>query len=103
MALTTQLSSDGSSLTISINGRFDFNLYKDFRDAYEGGLTKGNNINFIINLSQTEYMDSSALGMLLVLKERTGGEDATVVLKNCNKEIKNILSISNFDKLFPIE
>ncbi len=102
MALTTQLSNDGSSLTISITGRFDFNLYKDFRDAYEGGLEKGN-IKFIINLSQTEYMDSSALGMLLVLKERIGGGDSAVVLKNCNKEIKNILSISNFDKLFSIE
>ncbi len=101
MALTTQLSSDGSSLTISINGRFDFNLYKDFRDAYENVLTKGN-IKFIINFSQTEYMDSSALGMLLVLKERTGG-DSSVVLKNCNKEIKNILSISNFDKIFTIK
>ncbi|VAW88345.1 hypothetical protein MNBD_GAMMA17-1399 [hydrothermal vent metagenome] len=102
MALTTKLSSDGSSLTISINGRFDFNLYKDFRDAYENVLTKGN-VKFIINLSQTEYMDSSALGMLLVLKERTGGENSSVVLKNCNKEIKNILSISNFDKIFTIE
>ncbi len=102
MALTTQLSSDGSSLTISINGRFDFNLYKDFRDAYENALTKGN-VKFTINLSQTEYMDSSALGMLLVLKERTGGGNSSVVLKNCNKEIKNILSISNFDKIFTIE
>ncbi|MBL1261608.1 MAG: STAS domain-containing protein [Thiotrichaceae bacterium] len=102
MALTTQLSRDGTSLTISINGRFDFNLYKDFRDAYESTLSKGN-IKFIINLSQTEYMDSSALGMLLVLKERTGGGETAITLKNCNKEIKNILSISNFDKLFTIE
>ncbi len=102
MALTTQLSSDGSSLTISINGRFDFNLYKDFRDAYENALTKGN-VKFIINFSQTEYMDSSALGMLLVLKERAGGGESSIVLKNCNKEINNILSISNFDKIFTIE
>ena len=102
MAITTQLSSDGTTITISINGRFDFNLYKDFRDAYENGLTKGST-RFIINLSQTEYMDSSALGMLLVLKERNGGENSSIVLKNCNKEIKNILSISNFDKLFSIE
>jgi len=102
MTLTTQVSNDGHIVTISINGRFDFNLYKDFRDAYETGLNKGN-IKFIINLSQTEYMDSSALGMLLVLKERTGGDNSSIVLKNCNKEIKNILSISNFDKLFSIE
>ena len=102
MSLTTQLSNDGSMITISINGRFDFNLYKEFRDAYEVALNKGNS-KIVINLAQTEYMDSSALGMLLVLKERTGGENSSVVLKNCNREIKNILSISNFDKLFTIE
>ena len=102
MALTTQLSNDNTSLTISINGRFDFNLYKDFRDAYEDGLKKGN-LRFIINLAQTEYMDSSALGMLLVLKERSGGDNSSVTLTNCNKEIKNILTISNFDKLFTIK
>jgi len=102
MTLTTQISNDGNTFTISINGRFDFNLYKDFRDSYEASLNKGN-IKFIIDLSQTEYMDSSALGMLLVLKERTGGDNSSIALKNCNKEIKNILSISNFDKLFSIE
>jgi len=102
MAVTTQLSNDGTTTTITINGRFDFNLYKDFRDAYESGLNSGNT-KFIVNFSKTEYMDSSALGMLLVLRERTGGDNAQVSLTNCNKEIRNILSISNFDKLFTID
>lgn len=102
MPLKTQLSNDGSSTTISINGRFDFTLYKDFRYAYESGLNKGC-ANFTINLSQTEYMDSSALGMLLVLKDRSDHENISVTIKNCNKEIKNILAISNFEKLFTIE
>ncbi len=102
MAVTTQSSNDGSTITISIDGRFDFTLYKDFRDAYEAGLNKGSS-SFIINLAQTEYMDSSALGMLLVLKDRTDSDNSSVTIKNCNKEIKNILTISNFDKLFSIE
>lgn len=102
MTVTTKLSNDGSTTTISICGRFDFNLYKDFRDAYESGLNAGNT-RFIINFSQTEYMDSSALGMLLVLRERTGGDNSLISLTHCNKEIKNILSISNFDKLFTID
>lgn len=102
MALTTQQSNDKSTTTITICGRFDFNLYKGFRDAYEEGLNNGN-AHFIINFAQTEYMDSSALGMLLVLRERCGGDSASIHLTNCNSEIKNILAISNFDKLFKID
>lgn len=102
MALTTQQSSDKSTTTITISGKFDFNLYKSFRDSYEDALNNGNN-NFVINFSQTEYLDSSALGMLLVLRERCGGDNASIHLTNCNSEIRNILAISNFDKLFKID
>ncbi len=102
MPLTSQPSQDGSTVTISIDGNFDYTLYKGFRDAYQEGLNSGIT-KFILNLSKTEYMDSSALGMLLVLKDRAGHENITVSIKNCNKEIKKILAISNFEKLFPIE
>lgn len=101
MALTTQKSADNNTLTIAISGRFDFNMYQDFRDAYEGGIA--NNAAFVLDFSSTEYIDSSALGMLLVLREQSGGDRANITIVNCNDEIKKILTISNFDKLFSID
>lgn len=101
MALNAQLSNDNSTLTISISGRFDFNLYKDFRDAYEK--TDGNQSSYILDFSNTDYIDSSALGMLLVLREQTGGDRSNITITGSNDEIRKILSISNFDKLFNIE
>ena len=59
MGVSKSLSSDGSHLTISIQGRFDFNIYKDFRDAYENSIRSIK--KFTINMAQTEYLDSSAL------------------------------------------
>jgi anti-anti-sigma regulatory factor len=47
-------------------------------------------------------MDSSALGMLLLLRDYAGGDNAKVVLQNCGPEIKNIFEISNFEKLLTI-
>jgi len=41
-------------------------------------------------------MDSSALGMLLLLRDFTDGENSKVNLTHCRAEIKNILEISNF-------
>ena len=53
-------------------------------------------------MSQTEYIDSSALGMLLLLREHAGSEQGSVHLKGCRNDVKDILKVSNFDKLFEI-
>jgi anti-anti-sigma factor len=47
-------------------------------------------------------MDSSALGMLLLLREHVDGVRERVRIINCNTEIRKILEIANFDKLFDI-
>jgi len=47
-------------------------------------------------------MDSSALGMLLLLRDHAGGDDAEVRVTNSNSDVRKILAISNFDKLFDI-
>jgi len=101
MSVSKNISSDGSHLTISIQGRFDFNIYKDFRDAYVDCLKSTPRIT--INMSSTEYLDSSALGMLLVLREQSGGDNSNIEITGVNSEIKKILGISNFDKMFSIK
>ena len=97
MSIST--SKDGNKHIIKIQGRFDFSAQSDFRKAYEE--VTGNN-QFTLDFSMADYMDSSALGMLLLLRDYAGGDSAKVELKNCRPEIKNILEISNFQKLFKI-
>lgn len=99
--ISTSLTSDSSCLKIDVQGRFDFNLYKDFKEAYEN--LPDTVSTFIVDLYGTDYIDSSALGMLLVLRESVGGEDSNIRITGCNDEIRKILSISNFQKLFEIE
>ena len=101
MSISKSLSPDGTHLTISIQGRFDFNIYKDFRDAYEDCIKAIK--KFTINMARTEYLDSSALGMLLVLREQAGGDNSDIEIVGANSEINKILSISNFDRMFDIK
>lgn len=98
MPLRTRITEDGHTLTVAVRGRFDFNLYRDFRSAYEQHNAK----RFIIDLKETDYIDSSALGMLLVLRERYGGDHAQISILNSRPEIKEILTVSNFDKMFDV-
>ncbi len=95
--ITTQLSHDGHQVVIRIDGRFDFGVHKEFRDAYTQ--FEAGKVSFVIDLSRTEYMDSSALGMVLLLKEYIGGDKSRLEIRNARPEVEKILRIANFDKL----
>ena len=99
--VNSEVSEDGQQTTISIKGRFDYSLHADFRKQYRENSAK--NMSFIIDLSNTDYIDSSALGMLLLLREAAGGSQANIKIVNCKSEVRNILKISNFQNLFVIE
>jgi anti-anti-sigma factor len=95
-----RLSKDGAELVIQVSGRFDFSAHQDFRDAYE--LLGERPRRYRIDLQETSYLDSSALGMLLLLRDHAGGDSADVALLNCNADVRKILAISNFEQLFAI-
>ena len=100
MSISGNVSDDGGSVDINITGRFDFNAHHDFRNVYRN---EKSNAAYNINMSGTEYIDSSALGMLLLLREHAGNESARITITGCNEDIKKIFAISNFEKLFTIE
>ena len=100
MAVETDVSQDGSRLTIRVGGRFDFGKYQEFRDAYERVARPPAVV--VIDLKDTTYLDSSALGMLLLLRDHVGGDEADVRVLHANADVRKILAISNFEKLFDI-
>lgn len=100
MAINSSVSSDGSQLTISIEGRFDFSAHQDFRRCYEALQARPR--SYRVDLGGTTYLDSSALGMLLLLRDHAGGDAASVTIVNCNPDVKKILKLSNFEQLFSI-
>ena len=101
MAVSSRVSGDGATVIINISGRFDFSSHQDFRKAYES--LSQPNIGYVIDMSNAEYLDSSALGMLLLMREHAGGDQANIKISNCRPQIKNILKVANFAKLFKVE
>lgn len=101
MSITYSVSDDGQHVKIRVVGRFDFSSHQEFRDAYSH--VEPSRASFTVDLSQTEYLDSAALGMLLVLRERAGGEKADIVLTGCNPSVQQIMDITRFERLFKIE
>ena len=100
MSVSSSDSNNGDSVTLTIKGRFDFNDHTEFREAYRKYDSKA---EYKLDMSDAEYMDSSALGMLLLLREHAGGDNANIKVVGCKPEIKKILAIANFQKLFDIQ
>lgn len=101
MPISSQLQTDASELTIKVDGRFDFSTHQAFRKAYEQHAPAP--AKYRIDLAGTSYLDSSALGMLLLLRDYAGGDQADVRIVNCSDDIRKVLTISNFQRLFVIE
>ena len=99
MPIETHNSQDETELTIEVVGNFSFEVQTDFRASYENSTRQ----KYVIDLAKTTYMDSSALGMLLMMREHVAGTGAAIVLRNCDQDIKVILSVANFQDLFHIE
>jgi len=100
MSVSAQTNQNGKELTINIEGRFDFSSHQEFRQIYENASSDIS--EFVIDMNDATYLDSSALGMLLLLRDHAGGDNADIKIVHCNDDVKKILTISNFGQLFNI-
>lgn len=91
----------GENATIRLQGRFDFSTHRDFRAAVDTVL-QAQHTQLSVDFGEVEYLDSSALGMLLLLRDKARAANKTVSLVNCRGSVRQILDIANFSKLFPI-
>ncbi|MEM8593500.1 MAG: STAS domain-containing protein [Pseudomonadota bacterium] len=88
------------SVTLKLSGRFDYEAHDSFVASYSDklGFTK-----YIVDMKATDYLDSSALGMLLLLKDFAESNSAKVSLTQVNDDVRKILEIASFDQIFSID
>lgn len=101
MPITKYSSEDKREIKIHVEERFDFSLHQKFRDSYSK--CDVNNTTFILDLSKTSYMDSSALGMILLLKDHAESLAGEVIILHPSESVLKILQIAQFHRLFTIE
>lgn len=87
---------------VKLHGRFDFGAHREFRESCNSCLGAQTVRQIELNFSGVEYLDSSALGMLLMLKERADSMAKSVVLAECRGMVRQVLDIANFDRIFTI-
>ncbi len=89
------------TLKVQLFGRFDFEMGSELRTVWEESMETAN--RFVVDLSQVSMIESSALGMLLLLRREVGDETADITLCRPNEDVRWALEIAQFHKLFKLE
>ena len=100
MNITTSIV--GSMMTIYVQGRFDSAMRQKFNGAMRDAVGHPSATQIEVHLGATDYIDSSACGMLLLLKNLADPAGKTVSLSNAKGAVKQVLGVMNFGKLFQI-
>ena len=87
-------------LRLQTPSRFDLTVHRAFRVAYQPGLEHEAVKLVQVDLSQTEYIDSAALGMLLLLRRHCRDSGRVVSLTGAHGMVAGVLRIAKFDTLF---
>ncbi|MBQ9389636.1 MAG: STAS domain-containing protein [Synergistaceae bacterium] len=91
---------NGTSLTISLDGRLDTTTAPQLEAEITGGLNGVTNL--IIDMEKLVYVSSAGLRVLLKA-QKTMNKQGTMTVKNVSSEIKEIFEVTGFDELLNIE
>jgi anti-anti-sigma factor len=100
MLIHTQ-SHEGTT-TLTLEGKFTFECHGPFKDAAYPVLQAPGMKALHLNLAAVSYMDSSSLGMLLLLREKAEAVGIKVRLERPSPNALSILKAVQFGKLFEI-
>lgn len=92
----------GDVLELNIKGKFTFADNKAFSEILDD-ISNNNYKNFTINLDGVEFIDSAALGILLLARDKCVKSATNLLLKNPKGQVKQMFDISRFNDLFKIE
>jgi anti-anti-sigma factor len=91
---------NGRIAVIRVEGRFDFDERDAFREAALIGTSTTGAEEIEVDLGAVEYLGSSGLGCILLLRDLAKLNKQTVVLSGINGDVAKVLSIANFHSLF---
>lgn len=102
-AMQTNVTVTDSQASLKLQGRFDYKAHREFREGADKLLAQATGRRITVDLQDVSYLDDSALGMLLMLRDKAKALSREVELQiGSNRSVRNILEQANFIKLFQL-
>ena len=99
--MKTEISERSDYTEIRLEGRFDHTVTREFRVAVTDALQHAP-AELRVDLGAVDYLDSAALGMLLMAKEMAETASKTVSLANARGNVGKVLDFAKFKVIFKI-
>lgn len=93
---------EGNGLAIRINGRMTHSDYKGFREIL-AHINQERPPRVVFDLAQVDFVDSSALGMLLIVRDAAVQDQREVVLRGATGQVLKLIDIGKLRKYFTVE
>ncbi len=87
---------------VVIPEKFDFAYHQKFTASYQK-LLDSKAPKITLDFSRTQYLDSSALGMMVLLHKKAKADNIITVVRGAKGTAKAILAIAKIEKLYRIE
>jgi len=100
--MNIQVMEGGEGTTLSLKGRLDFHSHQQLRRRVEELVTAGKS-SLTVDLSEVSFIDSSALGVLLLARESCEKAGGSVTLAYPQGYVDRVLKLCRFDELFRID
>ena len=88
---------------ITLPERFDFNNHQAFNAQCEAVLKDAAAKRVVLDFTRVNYIDSSALGMLVLLHRKASPAGKTLAIRGARGTAKEVLDIANMQKLYESE
>ncbi|MBI5121151.1 MAG: STAS domain-containing protein [Rhodospirillales bacterium] len=92
--------SDGKEVVLT--GRLTFADHNGFRSIIAMFQEPGSR-RFVLDLSAVEFIDSAALGMVLLARDTAISKGISLILKGAKGQVRRIMEVAKFNKLFAME
>ena len=93
----------GETSTIYLRGVFNFQAFHAFKGAYMSQLRDAKINCVVVDCEHVNYIDSTALEMLIVLRERVQSAGKSLILSRPSRFVERVFKISKFYDLFVIK
>jgi len=90
----------GDVLTMRLSGRFDFTTRDGFMARMDETVARAPAGDIRVDLSGLDYIDSSGLGMLLMLRDKARKAERGVLLVGPRGQVREVLAGAQFERLF---
>ncbi|GAA0356416.1 STAS domain-containing protein [Bowmanella denitrificans] len=85
---------------ISLPERFDFSFHGPFTQGYQGVIDSKSAKHIVLDFSRVAYLDSSALGMMVLLQKRASAAGIKASIRGAKGTAQEILNMANMQKIY---